>query len=188
MTAAPLLVLISGHPASGKSTLAAHLAGRLQLPVLAKDDIQEALFDAGLEATDGSSEIANRVLVRVAARMLADGHDCIIDSNLDPLRWHDEVAAMLARSRARLLQIRCHAEGALLVRRFTARAGRRHPGHRDQRQLQRLRQRLLGPALAPLDLPGRVIEHDSGAGDANALDRIAGIVADALRAGAGAPP
>lgn len=40
------VVLITGPPASGKTTLARNLAERLNLPVLAKDRIKETLFDA----------------------------------------------------------------------------------------------------------------------------------------------
>lgn len=41
-----LFVLVAGWPGSGKSTLAAALATRLDLPLLAKDEIKEALMDA----------------------------------------------------------------------------------------------------------------------------------------------
>jgi predicted kinase len=45
MTTRPLLLLISGHPASGKTTLAQQLAPLLHLPLLSKDVIKEALYD-----------------------------------------------------------------------------------------------------------------------------------------------
>jgi predicted kinase len=38
-------VLVAGWPGSGKSTLAAALAAELGLPLLAKDEIKEALVD-----------------------------------------------------------------------------------------------------------------------------------------------
>ena len=46
MTAAhPLIVLVNGAPASGKTTLSRRLAGDLGLPLLAKDAIKEVLYD-----------------------------------------------------------------------------------------------------------------------------------------------
>jgi predicted kinase len=42
---APVLILITGAPCTGKTTIAQHLAGKFQLPVVHKDDIKERLFD-----------------------------------------------------------------------------------------------------------------------------------------------
>ena len=41
-----MFVLVSGLPGSGKSTVAAPLAQALGLPLLARDDIKESLWDA----------------------------------------------------------------------------------------------------------------------------------------------
>ena len=41
-----LFVLVAGWPGSGKSTLAAALAAEMRLPLLAKDEIKEALMAA----------------------------------------------------------------------------------------------------------------------------------------------
>ena len=39
-------ILVTGIPASGKSTLAAFLAKKLNIPVFSKDHIKELLFDS----------------------------------------------------------------------------------------------------------------------------------------------
>ena len=41
----PLVVLVSGRPASGKTTLARHIAHRLKAPVISRDPITEALAE-----------------------------------------------------------------------------------------------------------------------------------------------
>lgn len=42
---APVLILTTGAPCTGKTTIAQHLAGKFQLPVVHKDDIKERLFN-----------------------------------------------------------------------------------------------------------------------------------------------
>ena len=41
----PLLVVVTGPPAAGKTTVARGIAQRLRLPLVEKDTIKEALFD-----------------------------------------------------------------------------------------------------------------------------------------------
>src|SRR5688572_8145929 len=45
MSTYPLLVIVSGAPASGKTTLGRRLAAEFQLPFIGKDDIKEVLFE-----------------------------------------------------------------------------------------------------------------------------------------------
>jgi uridine kinase len=39
------VILITGHPSAGKTTLARYLSKRLVLPTICKDDIKEILYD-----------------------------------------------------------------------------------------------------------------------------------------------
>jgi len=56
-----LFVLVAGWPGSGKSTLAGALAPRMGLPLLAKDEIKEALMDAlGAPVTVADSQRLGR--------------------------------------------------------------------------------------------------------------------------------
>jgi len=41
----PLLIVVTGMPSSGKTTVAEDLSRRLQLPLIAKDTIKESLYD-----------------------------------------------------------------------------------------------------------------------------------------------
>ena len=60
----PPFVLIGGIPGSGKSTLAIALAAELELPLLAKDEIKEALMDAvGEPLTVAESQRLGRAAV-----------------------------------------------------------------------------------------------------------------------------
>lgn len=58
-----LLVVISGAPGAGKSTLARALAGAPDLPPFEKDVIKEALGDAlGADSLEESQRLAAQVL------------------------------------------------------------------------------------------------------------------------------
>ena len=79
------LVIVGGAPATGKTTLARELGRSLELPVITKDDIKEALaapFQTG--DRDWSRQLgvaAYSVLFAVAHRVLAGGQGLVLESN-----------------------------------------------------------------------------------------------------------
>jgi predicted kinase len=166
MTTRPLLLLISGHPASGKTTLAQHLTPHLQLPLLSKDVIKEALYDT-LGWNDhpwthqfGAASVA--VLFALIESQLATGGACIADCNFVPALDEPRVVALHARYAPRILQIHCQTHGPVLVERFRHRStsGERHPGHGDHAALATLEAQLLQPSV-PLHIPGATLIFDT---------------------------
>ena len=80
-----LFVLVAGWPGSGKSTLAAALAPELGLPLLAKDEIKEALMDAlGAPATVADSQRLGRAAVLAMLRAARGCPGAVLDST-----WFD---------------------------------------------------------------------------------------------------
>jgi len=127
-----LLVIVGGAPATGKTTLAQKLGRSLELPVITKDDIKEALaapFETG--DRDWSRKLgvaAYSVLFTVAERVLAGGQGLVLESNFrcgisdQPLRT---LAAL-----APTVVIVCRTPSAR--ERFAERAARgRHRVHLD---------------------------------------------------------
>ena len=153
----PLLIVVTGAPGSGKSTIAQDLASELGLPLLAKDDVKEALFDTlGVGDRDWSRRLGGatyEILFGVARRFLESGVSCILESNFsrsEPLR-------SLPPSRA--VQIFCTAPAEVVLDRYARRA--RHPGHLDDDIVGELGQRLAHDEWKPLDLGGTIIEIDT---------------------------
>jgi len=153
----PLLIVVTGAPGSGKSTIAAALASELELPLLAKDDVKEALFEAlGTGDREWSTKLGGatyEVLFAVARRLLESGTSCILESNFsqaEPLR---------SLPPARVVQIFCTASAELILNRYSGRA--RHPGHLDDEIVAELRKRLANQEWQPLDLQGKLIELDT---------------------------
>ena len=84
---APAVLLVAGPPASGKSTLAAQLADRTGLPVVATDPVRKALHGAAPTDRLGPEAYAEQATAEVyveagrrAARMAAQHGGAIVDA------------------------------------------------------------------------------------------------------------
>ena len=173
----PLLVVVTGPPAAGKTTIARGLAARLRLPLIAKDTIKEALFD-GLGTGDlaWSQRLGPPtfgVMLALAEECVAAGASLVLEANF--LRG-GEVEARLAALPARFVQVCCSAPLEVLVERYASR--KRHPGHVDSERIDALREAVESGRHEPLDLPGETIRVETtGPVDLAALgDRLAAVV------------
>src|SRR5512141_519715 len=82
------VIVITGLPCAGKSTLAHELARRYRLPLLAKDFIKEPLLDV-LGSVDAAhsrrlSDASFATLFRLATEWAGGGHDFILEGNFRP--------------------------------------------------------------------------------------------------------
>ena len=150
-----LLVLVTGPPASGKTTLARPLANCLGRPLLGKDIVKEALFDTlGTGDRDWSRRLgaASYTVLLALARQLPAA---VLDANFYP--GH---APMLLEACQRPIEIFCRCPTAEIERRFTQRAPTRHPGHVDHVLDAELKAALDG-GVGPLGLGGPVLDVDT---------------------------
>ena len=158
---APLLVVVSGMPASGKSTIAEALSRRLLLPLIAKDDIKERLYDAlgpGDAAWSARLGAAAYALIFAVARsILATGTGAIVEANF--FRGQERDFALLPEHRT--VQVHCDVPFAVLVDRYRGRV--RHPGHHDDQFVTELAARFESGVHATLDLPGNLVRVDTTA-------------------------
>lgn len=133
--ALPRLVIVSGSPGAGKSTLAVQLARELALPLLSKDDVKEAIGDV-IRASDREESqrigvAAYRVLYMLVARLLDAGTGVVLESNFTRGRAEAELEPFVAKSHAVLVQ--CDVPDAVALERYRTRAasGTRHAVHKD---------------------------------------------------------
>lgn len=157
------LLVVHGLPATGKTTLARWLARRLGWPAIYKDEIKEILFDhIGWKDRAWSSQLGGatiEVLYYVIDMQLRAGVSCVAECNFKPERASPRIREILAERDARCIQVLCKADGLVRLQRFQART--RHLGHSDGEITDDLADEWRSESLAPLDVPGLLIEVDT---------------------------
>ena len=146
-------MLVTGAPGSGKTTLARPLAATLGLPLLAKDTVKEALFDALGVGDRGWSRRLGHASFEVLLAVAAEVPAAVVDANLWP-----EAAPRLRALGVPLVEVFCRCPAAEARRRFAARASRRHPGHVDRLPSPEA----MAASAGPLVLGGPLLEVDTG--------------------------
>jgi predicted kinase len=123
-----LFVVVSGPPASGKSTLAPALARDLALPLVAKDTIKDALMSA-LPVPDvaTSREIGRAAIAAMLAVAAESPIGAVVESNFS----RSVAVEDLGRLPGLVVEVFCRCSRATAMHRYAARAGTRHVGHFD---------------------------------------------------------
>jgi predicted kinase len=121
-------VVVSGPPASGKSSLAPALAVELTLPLIAKDTIKDALMSVlpvpDIETSRRLGRASVQAMLAVAA---ASPLGAVIESNF----YRSVARAELARLPGSVIEVFCRCDAAVATARYRERAGSRHAGHFD---------------------------------------------------------
>ncbi|PZS02250.1 MAG: hypothetical protein DLM56_12850 [Pseudonocardiales bacterium] len=120
-------VVVSGPPASGKTTLAAALRDELGLPLIAKDTIKEALMDI-LDVPDlAASRRIGQASVRVLYAVAREIRPAILESAWRRSYSRSELLALSAP----IVEVFCRCSRDGVERRYRARATSRAAGHFD---------------------------------------------------------
>jgi len=123
------IVLVSGSPGAGKTTLAVPLARLLGLPLIAKDDIKEALVDA-LGDQNGDLAWSRKVGVaawRVLWRLAERAPAAVLEANFLPRSAYER--ERLLGLEARIVEVYCRCPAEIVMQRFRERQVSAHPAH-----------------------------------------------------------
>jgi predicted kinase len=163
----PTLIIVSGLPATGKSTLARRLATHFALPLMTKDMMKETLYDVlGYSDLSHSRRLGHACMVllyQFAEAVLQTQHSCVIESTFDPEFSTPDLLSLQQRCRFVPLEIRCLAEPSVLVERWKRRraSGERHPGHLERLVEEEVCYSSKEEQAVPLALGGHVIQFDT---------------------------
>lgn len=144
------LLVVSGHPGSGKTTVARKLAEVLRWPLVSRDDFKELLFDhLGIGDRAWSQKLGGvsyDMMDRALHLLMETGAGVVAETNFSA------AAAASLRTRAEymayeVLEVCCTAPPSELMARFRRRAdnGERHPGHQDADNLSEQAARVAVP-------------------------------------------
>lgn len=117
-----MLVVVTGLPGSGKSTLSNELAARLALPLIAKDRYKEILFDVlGIGDRSWSRQLG-QAAIALQYDAMATVREAVVDSGL----WPGVSEPQLANLRLPMTQVFCHCPFEVARDRYFSRP--RHAG------------------------------------------------------------
>jgi predicted kinase len=155
----PRLVVVTGPPGAGKTTIAAELRTRLGLPLIAKDTLKELLGGAlGLEERARSQQLGAVVfelIALVVKELLEQGVSVIAEGNFTR---HSTLVFRLPP--AEIVQVHVTAEPDTLRTRLRERDAR-HPVHYDREAADEVSARAAAGEWRALPLGGRLIEIDT---------------------------
>jgi len=126
-------VIVSGLPASGKTTVARQLAKLLKLPLLDKDDFLEGLYEKQFPKTREDRRQLSKISDTLFQQAAVELDSVVLVSHWRPICGPQNTGTPTGWLRggfSRIVEVHCACSPEVATSRFMNRT--RHPGHRDQ--------------------------------------------------------
>jgi predicted kinase len=155
--AKPVLVVVTGVPGAGKTTLGSAIARVLEVPFVSLDAIKETLYAQDPGPRD---PFELRLAAEAVLSSLLDAGPgmVVVDIWIAPNRDSSRVAALLREQRRDIVELLCRVPADVAIGRYTSR--RRSAPHRSADASMLARIRRATTEFEPLGI-GRCIEVDT---------------------------
>lgn len=150
------LIIITGAPGVGKTTIAQHISKALEIPLLCKDEIKERLHDAGMR--DNLGPISFESLYIFASNLLRSHVSAIIEGNFRAQQANNSIGNIQATYNCNVIQIFVTCSEDVRKSRITerVRTNNRHAVHIELDTTNGIQEK----TYTPLDIPSTVITID----------------------------
>lgn len=159
------IIIITGYPGTGKTTLGKHLADKYSLPFLGKDEIKEILFESlGWKDREWSMKLGSAsydLLFHLVKEVLRLKKPVILETHFT-IQSVNEFIELEDKYNVLPLQIVCSAKPEVILDRVKNRvsSGERHPGHVDDTRFDELKEKV-NIEYKPLEIGGKILLVDT---------------------------
>ena len=168
MPTTPLLVIISGFPATGKTYLAQELSKKYKLPLFYKDAFKEMMYDnfcrlPEREESRFMGKCSHQALEILSKELLSKNISHIIESNFSSELFTLSLKEFKKKLNFNCIQIHLTCDKDVLLDRFMKRSQSQniHPGHQGLRFIEEVTSMMQKEQGIPFDIDSEKVFLDT---------------------------